>query len=213
MSTEVEAKFLAADAAPLEALAAAETLGEATLGPAASVDETDIYLDTADGRLGTARWACRLRDRGRGYRVSLKGPADGELGPSWLHRRPEIEGEATSSFDPTDWPPGEARDLVVKLALGATLAERFRLVQRRIERPVWLDDSELGTLSLDVAAVEHEGVERGRLHIVELELSMAEDPRSDTRLGQMAISLAAVPGLTADHRTKMEHAIGLLAAG
>ncbi len=211
MATEVEAKFLAADSGPLNALAAADALGDATLGPAATIDETDIYLDTLDGRLGAARWACRLRDRGDGYRVSLKGPAEDELGASWLHRRPEVEGEATSSFDPTDWPPGEARDLAIELARGAPLAERFRLLQRRTERAVRLDGSELGTLSLDVATVERDGAELGRLHVVELELAVGEAPRSGARLEQMAMTLAAVPGLTEDRLSKMEHALGLLA--
>ena len=51
-----------------------ESLGRAVLGPARTVDETDRYLDTDDGRLAAALWACRLRSREGTTRISLKGP-------------------------------------------------------------------------------------------------------------------------------------------
>ena len=87
MGTEVEVKFLADGEAPLASLAEADTLGPARLGSAVTVDELDVYLDTATGHLAAAGWACRHRDRGRGPIVSLKGPAreggaDGDPRPS-----------------------------------------------------------------------------------------------------------------------------------
>jgi inorganic triphosphatase YgiF len=211
MAVEVEAKFLASDEAALDALANAAVLGPATLGPPATVDETDIYLDTADGRLAAARWACRLRDRGAGFRISMKGPSLGDAGVAWLHRRPEVEGPATSSFDPGDWPPGEARELLLGMAGSEELVERFRLLQRRTERAVSLGGRSLGTLSLDRATVAR-GIEPlGLLHVVELELASDDGPAT-TVLADLADALAARVGLAADQRTKLEHAEELLAA-
>lgn len=211
MATEVEAKFLADGPGPLDELARASTIGIATLGDPATVDEVDVYLDTADGRVGAAHWACRLRDRGDGFRISLKGPAEHGGGAGWLHRRPEVEGNATSSFDPVDWPAGEARDLARLLSGGAPLVERFRLRQRRTERSVGVEGEHLGTLSLDVATVARGEEPLGVLHVVELELASDDDPDAARRLEDLAAALAGVPGLRADPRTKLEHALELLA--
>jgi inorganic triphosphatase YgiF len=212
MPTEVEAKFLADGAAALDALARAPKLGEATLDAPATASEIDIYLDTAGGRLGAARWACRLRDRDDGFRISLKGPAE-DIVDGWLHRRPEVEGPATASFDPHTWPASEARDLVLELSRGAALIERFRLLQRRTERDVRFGSERLGTLSLDVATIAREGEQLGVLHVVELELASADDAASAERLDALASVLARQPGLRADPRSKLEHAMELLAPG
>jgi len=212
MAVEVEAKFLARDDAPLDALVSIPTLGRATLGPAATVEEIDVYLDTPDGRLAAARWACRLRDRGAGFRVSLKGPAPTDAHADWLHRRPEVEGPATSSFDPAGWPPGDARERLLGMADGKPLVERFRLLQRRTERRVTLDARAVGTLSLDRATVEHGGDPLGVLHVVELELAGDEDAEMSAVLADLADVLGARPGLAADRRTKLEHAEALIAA-
>lgn len=210
MAVEVEAKFLADGAEPLAALAAEGALDDAALGPGRTVDEVDLYLDTADGRLASARWACRLRDRGDGPFLSLKGPAGDDEHAPWLHRRPEVEGAAGASLDPADWPPGEARDLLIQLAGGETLLERLRLVQRRTERAVAIGGTWLGTLSLDVVVVRQGDREVGEpFHLVELELATG-DPDALEELERLAQRLADRPGLSPDPRTKLEHALELL---
>ncbi|HSM38390.1 MAG TPA: CYTH domain-containing protein, partial [Candidatus Limnocylindrales bacterium] len=88
---EAELKLSATDDSALDSMAAAERLGPARLGPARTVLETDAYLDTPDGRLAAARWACRLRTRAERSWISLKGPATHRRG-AVLHRRPEIDG-------------------------------------------------------------------------------------------------------------------------
>ena len=209
MPTEIEAKFRADDDAPLTTLERIEVLGPAELAPGRSVDETDVYLDTESGDLAAGRWACRLRSREGRITVSLKGPA--EAGDEvWLHRRPEVEGPATNDFDPARWPPSSARDLVDRLRGSAPLVERFTLRQRRMERRVRVENRELGTLTLDRAAVEHNGRAMGRLHVVELELHGASTPEDQRLLGELAAALAAVPGLVAEERTKLEHALDLI---
>jgi inorganic triphosphatase YgiF len=212
MAVEVEAKFLAPDLAALDALARVPTLGDATLGRPATVDEIDLYLDTAGGHLAAARWACRLRNRGDGFRVSLKGPPEDSDATGWLHRRPEVEGAATASTDPRAWPPGRARDLAYGLSEGAPLVEQLRLAQRRTEREVRLGARRIGTLSLDAVTVRRGHLRVGVVHVVELELEDGENAGALVELGRLAEALLAL-GLAADDRTKLERAFEMLGAG
>lgn len=209
MPTEVEARFSAAGPGPLLSLASLERLGDARLGPAATSSEVDVYLDTAAGALGTARWACRLRTRGDRVTLSLKGRPDPATG-GWLHRRPEVEGPATEERDPTAWPSSPARDLLERLTGGAPLVERFVLHQQRVERPVAHGAHRIGTLSLDTVDVEHRGTPAGRLHVVELELRAGTE--DDAVLDPLARQLQAIPGLAPEPKTKLERALALIAA-
>ena len=209
-SLEVEFKLRAETDAPLLGLAVADRLGPAALGPAAEVAELDRYLDTADGRLSAAGWACRLRSRGGNTRISLKGPpADGTAGA--LHRRPEIDAPATDDPQPAAWPPSPAREQLLRLSGGGDLGERLALRQLRTERSAIIDGEPVATLSLDRVSVERDGIEHGALLVVELEmddqaLQRGVDPAS------MAQALLAIPGLAAEPRTKLERALALLPA-
>ena len=206
MRTEVEARFRAEGLGPLRALAAAPRLGSADLGPARTVVETDRYLDTADGRLATARWACRLRSRDGSARLSLKGPPSATNGQPWHHRRPELEGPATDDLDPDAWPPSEAHDLLDALRGGADLGERVRLRQRRTERTVEVGGTPVGTLSLDEVRPEVGSSDLGDLFVVELELDPAE-PGAERELAGLAAALSVIPGLVPERRTKLEHTL------
>lgn len=213
MRTEVEAKFRAESGAPLDELAARATIGVAQLGPARTVDEVDRYLDTADGRLEAAQWACRLRSREGATRISLKGPASGTVG-AWHHRRPEVEGPATDAIDPDAWPPSAAAELLATLRAGRPLVERLRLDQRRTERAVTLrDGTAIGTLTLDrVRMPTRDARDLRELFIVELELDPASH-QAEGELDALAAALNAVPGLMPDPRTKLEHALERLEPG
>jgi inorganic triphosphatase YgiF len=207
MRTEVEARFRADDPGPLEALAVASHVGSARLGAARTVDETDRYLDTDDGRLAAARWACRLRTREGTTRISLKGPPVGAPTEGWHHRRPEVEGPASGEVVPDAWPPSAARDLLASLAGGRRLAERVRLDQERTERSVTIDgDAALGVLTLDRVRLAVGSKDLGELFIVELELA-PEAQDAEAELGELAAALAAMPGLVPEPRTKLEHAL------
>jgi inorganic triphosphatase YgiF len=207
MPTEVEAKFLAEPEA-MRALAGATRLGAAELGPLRSVDEIDRYLDTADGRLAAVRWACRLRQRGDRWSVSLKGPKEADAGsPAWLHARPELEGAASAAPEPGTWPASVARDRLVSMSGDEPLVERLRLVQRRGERHLSLDEQPIGTLSLDEVDVHGPDGMAGSFGAVELEL--AADGRRQA-LDDVARAMAEVPGLVPDPLSKLEHALALL---
>lgn len=206
---EAELKFRAEDDAPLRVLAVAASLGPALLGPARVVDEVDRYLDTADGRLAAARWACRLRSREGRTIVSLKGPAEHAPGDP-LHRRPEVEGPAGIGLVPGGWPASPARDRLRQLTGDAPLVERFTLRQQRTERAVTLGDARVGLLSLDRGTVVERGLEVGRLAVVELEL----DPgalQAGLDHAPLTAALTATAGLVADTMSKLERALAMVA--
>jgi inorganic triphosphatase YgiF len=210
MTAEIEARFAAPDDAPLDLLASVDHLGPARLGPMRVVDEIDRYLDTPDGRFAAAAWACRLRSRGGRWIVSLKGPpAPTGDGVPWLHERPEVEGPATEEPDPRRWPASDATARIEELAPDAgVLVERFRLQQRRRERDVAIDGVANGTLSLDAVTVAHDGIELGRLRVVEVELRRGIGRAA---LEPLAAALAGVTGLAPEPRSKLERALDLLA--
>ncbi len=221
---ETELKLSAASAGPLERLASMPQLGSMRLGTPEIFLELDRYLDTSDGHLAAARWACRLRRRSGRHLISLKGPpadeADGlggmpggTLGGA-LHRRPEIEGPAHAGLDPRDWPASAARDRLLELTGGRELEERLILRQRRTERRVSDRLLRIGTLSLDRVGVIRRGEAIGRLWCVELELerTSALHREGDTHrlLAEILAELLAVEGLAIEPLTKLERAVALI---
>jgi inorganic triphosphatase YgiF len=211
LTIEVELKLRAETDEPMRALMQAARLGPADLGPATEVVELDRYLDTADGRLAAAGWACRLRTRHGSTRVSLKGPPQHAAGAA-LHRRPEIEGPADVSQDPEQWPSSRARERLLELSGGGALVERLALRQRRVERIATIEGRRIATLSLDHVQVEQRGARRGAFLAVELELD-------DAALGggfdpaPLAGALLATRGLVQEPQTKLERALAMLGSG
>jgi inorganic triphosphatase YgiF len=211
---EVEIKLLAADAAPLRKLARRRRLGPARLGQLTRVSEVDRYLDTVDGRLAAAGWACRLRTRGSGSPIiSLKGaplarPAGGRMPPG-IHRRPELEGPAGTATDPAGWLPSAARTKLMSLAGGLPLVERFVLHQGRSQRVVQVGALRVGLLTLDRVAVQQGRRLVGRLWSVELELVPGADGASPL-VDALLAALQAVPGLRTDRMSKLQHAEAML---
>jgi inorganic triphosphatase YgiF len=205
MAIEVEARFRVTEPEALNRLAALDGLGYATLGPPTAFEETDTYLDTEDGALGAARWACRLRRRGARVTVSLKGPPATGTG-GWLHLRPEVEGPATDEPDPERWPQSDARDLLDRLRAGYPLRQRLTLRQRRTERTVTVAERLVGVLSMDDVTVVRHRRDVDRFAIVELELAAEGAAAGSGELVALAEALAAVGGLVPEPRTKLERA-------
>jgi inorganic triphosphatase YgiF len=211
---ETELKLSAIGPGPLRRLTNVPALGDIPLGRPERFLELDHYLDTNDGRLASARWACRLRDRSGDHVVSLKGPpvAGSDLGGA-LHRRPEIEGPASAQLDPDTWPASAARDRLVQLSGGRPLSVQFILRQTRTQRAVWDDVHRVGTLSLDWVQVVREDVLAGRMWGVELELA---DPAvggsngTASYLPRLLEDLVSFGGLTVEPLTKLERAMALL---
>jgi len=209
---ETELKLSAGGSAPLRRLAGMDRLGPMQLGPTKAFLELDRYLDTPDGRLAVVGWACRLRQRGRRYVVSLKGPPVRSISnaESGWHRRPEIEGPATRALDPTAWAPSPARDRLLELAGGRELQDWFSLRQHRTQRAVRDASGPIATLSLDRVEVVQHGKSSGHLWCVELELLPTTAGLGESAGQDLLAGLLAVGGLTAEPLTKLERALALI---
>ena len=217
---ETELKLSATGEGPLQRLAAMRQLGSMLLGTPETFLELDRYLDTGDGRLAAAGWACRHRRRAGRQLISLKGPPaattdrpDGALEETLggaLHRRPEIEGPASAHLDPGDWPASAARDRLLELTGGRQLHERFVLRQRRTERSVRDGLVRVGTLSLDRVNVVQHGAPIGRLWCVELELERTTAAALQGPMRRLLADLLAVGDLAIEPMTKLERAVALI---
>jgi len=95
---EVELKYRVGELATAERLLAADRVGPfaVTGGRARSTQLEDRYVDTADGALGRAGFAVRLRQSGGETIVSVKSLARTN-GPGGSMRREELEGPADRS--------------------------------------------------------------------------------------------------------------------
>jgi CHAD domain-containing protein len=201
---EVELKYRVADAAAATRLAGARTMGPFRVaGRARQVQVEDRYLDTADGALGRAGWAVRLRHGSGATIVSVKSKTRATAA---LHRREELEGPADLSLDPRAWPPSPARALVLEHAGDAPLLEIVTVRQLRRTRTLADESAEL-ELSLDEVAVMAGGRVVDRF--LELEAELRRGPA--TALDALAAVLADDPDLAPEPASKLERA--LAAAG
>jgi CHAD domain-containing protein len=202
---EQELKYRVANAAAAARLAGARTLGPfRAAGRVRVVQVEDRYLDTADGALGRAGWAVRLRHGSAKTLLSVKSttPPTGAL-----HQREELEGPADLSLDPRAWPPSPARSLVLAHAGKAALLEIVTIRQQRRTRTLADATAEV-ELSLDEVAVVAGGEVVDRF--VELEAELRRGPA--TALDALAAVLASDPDLAVERTSKLERALGAVAA-
>jgi len=208
MSTEgveLELKYRVAHTAAAARLVATRTWGPfRAAGRARQVQVEDRYLDTADGALGQAGWAVRLR---RGPTMTILSVKSTAPAADALHRREELEGPADLSLDPHAWPPSPARSLVLEHAGDAPLLEIVTVRQLRRTRTL-ADESAEVELSLDEVAV----VAGGRVvdRFIELEAELRRGPAS--ALEALAAVLADDPDLAPQPASKLARALSAVAA-
>jgi CHAD domain-containing protein len=168
------------------------------------VQVEDRYLDTADGALGRAGWAARLRHGSAKTLLSVKSttPPTGAL-----HRREELEGPADLSLDPRAWPPSPARSLVLDHIGRAPLRELVTIRQQRRTRTL-ADASAEVELSLDEVMVVADGEVVDRF--VELEIELMRGPAAS--LDVLAAFFAADPDLAPEPTSKLQRALEAAAA-
>ena len=200
---EVELKYRVGELAAAERLLAADRVGPfaVTGGRARSTQLEDRYVDTADGALGRAGFAVRLRQSGGETIVSVKSLAR-TSGPGGSMRREELEGPADRVAAAVDWPASDARALVLEHAGDAPLVEVVTVRQLRRKRLLKSGQSRV-ELSLDEVDV----VSRGRIvdRFVELE---AELKKGDEReLEALGAALDAEPTLSRALTSKLEAAL------
>jgi CHAD domain-containing protein len=205
---EIELKYRVVDLAAAERYLAAEEIG-AFSGTAAlrSSQLEDRYVDTADGALGRAGFAVRLRQSGRGTIVSVKGTERTE-GAGGAMRRQELEGPADRTAGPIDWPASDARSLVLELAGDAPLLELVTIRQLRRKRIV-----RDGTTRVELSLDEVDVVSRSRVidRFVELEAELVKG--AEERLTGLAAVFGADPALAPSNGSKFEAAMAAVRAG
>ncbi len=205
VGVELELKYRVADAAAAARLVAARTWGPfRAAGRARQVQVEDRYVDTADGALGRAGWAVRLR---RGPTMTILSVKSTTPAAAALHRRDELEGPADLSLDPHAWPSSPARSLVLEHAGDAPLLEIVTIRQLRRTRTL-ADESAEVELSLDEVAVVASGRVMDRF--IELEAELRRGPA--TALDALAAVLADDPDLAPEPASKLERALAAVAA-
>jgi CHAD domain-containing protein len=202
---EVELKYrLREEAAGDRYLVAEDLAGFVPVSPVRSTQLEDRYLDTADGALARAGFAARLRQTAKGTTVSIKSitrrPPE-----SAAHRREELEGPADRTAGPRDWPPSDARSLILEQCGDAPLVELVTIRQLRRKRKLQSADTVV-ELSLD----EVDAVARSRVveRFVELEVELLQG--DETELATIDAILAADQGLTPSNGSKLESALAAI---
>ena len=169
-----------------------------------SVTVIDRYLDTADGALEAAGARIRIREADAGVAATLKRRGVVENG---LTARVELEGPATSSADPSQWPDSPARRALAELVGLTPLVEIARLRQHRRVRDLARDDTHV-ELSLDrLEALDGEQVVATRW---ELEAELKAGRRE--ALAELSNALQVIPGVSLAAESKRLFAMLAVAA-
>ncbi|HUQ78962.1 MAG TPA: CHAD domain-containing protein [Patescibacteria group bacterium] len=204
---EVELKYRVRDASAGDRYLAADEL--AGFRPASAVRSTQVedrYIDTADGAMARAGFAARLRQTAKHTIIAVKSSAR-RVGTGNVHRREELEGPADRTTHPRDWPPSDARSLLLEQCGDAPLVEVVTIRQLRRKRILELDGTSV-ELSLD----EVDAVSRSRVvgRFVELEVELMSG--DEAGLAAIDAVLARDPGLVPADSSKLAAALRAVAA-
>ena len=204
---EIELKYRVVDAAAGDRYLAADEI--AGFRPSSAVRSTQVedrYIDTANGAMARAGFAARLRQTAKTTTVAVKSSVR-RVGTGNVHRREELEGPADRTAHPRDWPPSDARSLILEQCGDAPLVEVVTIRQLRRKRILQRDGTSV-ELSLD----EVDAVSRSRVvgRFVELEVElMAGDEEG---LADIDRELAADAGLAPADTSKLQSALRAVAA-
>ena len=148
----------------------------------------DRYLDTEAGALEAAGARIRLRESETGVTATLKRRGVVENG---VTARAELEGPATPSLDPSDWPDSPARQALEEIIASTPLVETARLRQRRQVRDIARDETRV-ELSLDrLDALDGDDAVATRW---ELEAELKAGDRE--ALAELSNALQVLPGVS-----------------
>ena len=146
---EIELKLAVQDRAAILALLRDPTApmpGARWVSAARSLELEDRYLDTPEGELRAAGIVARIRTGGGRPRLTVKSVARRGVGA--VHRRLELEADASDLDDPTTWPDSDAKARITA-AIGALVPVRLVTIrQRRLQRDLAFGTSVI-ELSLD----------------------------------------------------------------
>ena len=199
---EIEAKFTVVDASTFERLLEVPTLAGMQAGPASRKRVHDRYLDTADRRFMRNGFACRVRDKGDGWLATLKGLGAGE---GALHRRTELEAILPAGeLNVQNWPPGEAREVALRLSAGQPLELVFEMWQERNVRLLRSQSGEDPVIELSLDVVHRDREDTVPWFELEGELLPAG---SVQQLEALMQTLAGSWGLVPESRSKYERGL------
>jgi CHAD domain-containing protein/adenylate cyclase class IV len=204
---EIELKYRVVVAAAGDRyLAADEIAGFRASSPVRSTQVEDRYIDTADGAMARAGFAARLRQTAKTTTVAVKSSVR-RVGTGNVHRREELEGPADRTAHPRDWPPSDARSLILEQCGDAPLVEVVTIRQLRRKRILQRDGTSV-ELSLD----EVDAVSRSRVvgRFVELEVELMTG--DEAGLADVDLELASDPGLAPADTSKLQSALRAVAA-
>jgi len=204
---EVELKYRVIDeAAGDRYLVADEVAGFTPSSPVRSTQVEDRYIDTANGAMARAGFAARLRQTAKTTTVAVKSSVR-RIGTGNVHRREELEGPADRTAHPRDWPPSDARSLILEQCGDAPLVEVVTIRQLRRKRIL-----ELNGTSVELSLDEVDAVSRSRVvsRFVELEVELIAG--DEDGLSRIDRELAADPGLAPANTSKLETALRAVTA-
>ncbi|HEX2754676.1 MAG TPA: CHAD domain-containing protein [Candidatus Limnocylindrales bacterium] len=204
---EIELKYRVVDAAAGDRYLAADVIaGFRPSSPVRSTQVEDRYIDTAGGAMARAGFAARLRQTAKTTTVAVKSSVR-RVGTGNVHRREELEGPADRTAHPRDWPPSDARSLILEQCGDAPLVEVVTIRQLRRKRILELDGTSV-ELSLD----EVDAVSRSRVvgRFVELEVELMSG--DEAGLAAIDRELADDPGLAPADTSKLQSALRAVAA-
>ena len=203
---EIEAKFGILDEQTFERLLQVPALAGLSLGPATESGLQDTYLDTPDRAILAGGYSCRIRRDGDRVLVTVKSLGDADGG---IHRRAEHEIELPDLLPPGDWPPGTARDVVLRLSAGRPLNTLFVLSQTRYDRPLADGNRQVARVSLDRVRLHRGDSPEPATAYLELEAELLPDGREEDLMA-VAAELQQAWHLSPENRSKFQRALALV---
>jgi CHAD domain-containing protein len=187
-------------------LAARDIGGLRASTPTRTTQLEDRYIDTPDGALARAGFAARLRVSRNGTLVTVKSMSR-RPGAGNAHRRDELEGPADRTAGPRDWPPSDARSLILELCGDAPLVELVTVRQLRRRREL-----RAGETAVELSLDEVDVVERSEViqRFAELEFELIRG--ADTELAKISAELDKDGSLSPAPGSKLEAALAAVKA-
>lgn len=164
---EVEWQFEAQDVERAAAWLAGAAVPGYRVRAGKTKEQRDTYFDTADWRLHRAGFTCRVRDKGDGLEVTLKGMAAAQDG---IRSRREITEQVAPGTSPAG-APGPCGAIIRLIAGRHDARALFEIAQRR--RTFVLEDEggELAEISVDDGQVRGIDGRGARIARVEVEVT------------------------------------------
>lgn len=200
---EIEAKFQFTDPTQIATLATCTNLGAYQLhAHPPPQQQRNVYYDTSDGRVRSARYGLRIRYVDGRQLLTLKGPTTLQDG---VHQRAEWEFEAPT-IDPATWPDGEARYQAMQLIGAAPLVPQLTIATIRRIIMVEREGVPIAEMALDQAWISAGG--RGR-SFEELEVEL-RPPATRSDLDAFVAVLCETFPLLPETQTKLTRGMLLL---